>query len=224
MANRWGKSRNHDRFYFLWLKNQCRKWLQPWNSKTLTPWKETYDKARQHIQKQRHHFANKGLCSQSYVFSSSHKRIWQLDHKEGWASKNLCFQIVVLEKTLESLLDCKEIKPGNPKGSQPGVFIGRTDAEAPVVWPPDVKSWLIGKEPDAGKDWGQEEGGNREWDGWMASSTQWTWTWANSGREWRTGKPSILQAMVSQRFRYNWAIEQQESQSSKFLSQGLTGG
>ena len=108
---------------------------------------------------QRHHFADKGLYGQSYGFSSSHVRRWELDHKEGWALKNRCFQTVVLEKTLESPLDCKEIKPVNPKGNQPWRFIGRTDAEAAalILLPCDMKSWLIGKDPDAGKDWGREE-------------------------------------------------------------------
>ena len=121
--------------------------------------KKSYDKPRQHIKKQRHHFAEKGLYNQSYGFSSSHVWIWELDHKEGWALQNWCFWTVVLEKTLESPLDSMEIKLVNPKGNQPWVFIGRTDAEveAPVLWPPDGKNWLIGKDPDAGKDWGQEE-------------------------------------------------------------------
>ena len=114
-------------------------------------------KPRQHIKKQRHHFANKGLYSQNYGFSSSHVQMWELDHKEGWVLKNWCFQIVVLEKILESPLDSKEIKPVNPMGSQPWVFIGMTDAEAPIFWPSDAKSQLIGKDPDAGKNWGQEE-------------------------------------------------------------------
>ena len=108
---------------------------------------------------QRHHFANKSLYSQSYGFFSSHVWMWKLDHEEGWAQKNLCFQTVMLDKTLERPLDCKEIKPVNPKGNQPWIFIGRTDAEVetPILWPPDAKSWLIGKDPDAGKDWKQEE-------------------------------------------------------------------
>ena len=109
------------------------------------------------IKKQRHHFAGKSPCSQSYDFSSSHVRMWELDHKEGWAPKNWCFQIVLLEKTLESPLSCKVIKTVNPKGNQPWILIGRTDTEAPILWPPDVKSWLIGKDPEAGKDWGQKE-------------------------------------------------------------------
>ena len=111
------------------------------------------------IKKQRHYFANKGPSSQSSSFSSSHVWMWELDHKEGWVLKNWCFQTMVLEKTLESPWDCKEIKPVHPKGNKPGIFFGRTDAEAeaPILWPPDMKSWLTGKHPDAEKDWGQEE-------------------------------------------------------------------
>ena len=111
------------------------------------------------LKKLSHHFGDKGLSSQSYGFSSSHVQTWELDNKEGWALKNWCFYTTVLEKTLESPLDCKEIKSANPKENQHWIFIGRTDAEAeaPILWPPDMKSRLIGKKPDAGKDWGQEE-------------------------------------------------------------------
>ena len=125
----------------------------------LAPWEKSYDKPRQHIKKQRDYFANKSPYSQSYGFSSSHVGMCELDRKEGWPSKNWCFQTVVLEKTLESPLDSKEIQPVSPKENQPWIFIGRTDAkvEAPRVWPPDVKSQLTGKDPDAGKDWGQME-------------------------------------------------------------------
>ena len=103
---------------------------------------------------------DKGLSSQSYGFSSSHILIWELNYKENWAPKNWCFWTVVLEKTLESPLDCKEIKAVNPKGNQSWIFIGRTDAEAeeaPILWPPDAKSWLTGKNLDPGKDWEQKE-------------------------------------------------------------------
>ena len=104
------------------------------------------------------------MYSQSYGFSSCHVWMWELDHKEGWAPKNWSFWTVMLEKTLESPSDCKEIKLVNPKGNQPWIFNGRTDAETetPIFWPPDVKSWLIGKDPDVGKDWGQEEKGMTE--------------------------------------------------------------
>ena len=116
-------------------------------------------KLRQHIKKQRHYFANKRPPSQSYGFSISHVWMWELDSKESWGPKNWCFWIVVLKKTLESPLDCKEIQPVHPKGNQSWIFIERTDAEAetPILWPPDAKNWLIWKDPDAGKDWGQEE-------------------------------------------------------------------
>ena len=121
---------------------------------------ESYDQPRQHNKKQRHYFTNKGLSSQSYGFSSSHVWMWDLDHKESWAPKNCCFWIVVLEKILESPLDCKDIQPVHPKGDQSWVFIGRTDAEAetPILWPTDAKNWLIEKDPDAGKDWRREKG------------------------------------------------------------------
>ena len=149
-----------DRFYFLGLQNHCRQWLQPWNSKMFAPWKESYDKPSQYIKKQWHLFDNKGPYSQSYGFSSSH--VGMLDHKEGWVTKNRCFQILGLEKTLESPVDCKKIKPVNPKGNWSWIFIGKTDTEAPILWPPDEKRLLIGKDPDAGKDWRQEEKGEAE--------------------------------------------------------------
>ena len=137
----------------------------------LAPWKKSYDKPRQCIKKQRHHFADKGLFSQSDDISSSHIRTWELDHKEDWVPKNWCFQTVVLQKILESRLDSREIKLVSPKGNWPWIFIGGTGAkaEAPILWPPDAKNWLTGKD-------------NREWDGWMASSTQWKWVWTNSRR------------------------------------------
>jgi len=127
--------------------------------KMLAPWNKTYDQPRQHIQKQKHYFANKGPSSQSYGFSSSHVWMWELDYKESWAPKNWCFWTVVLEKTLESPLDCQEIKPVNTKGNQSWIFIRKTDAEAEVsiLWPPDTKNWLTGKDSDAGQDWRQEE-------------------------------------------------------------------
>ena len=140
----------------------------------LAPRKKSYDKPRQHIIKQRHYFANKSLSSQSYGFSSSHVWMWELDYKESWGQKNWCFWTVVLEKTLESSLDSKKIQPIHPKGNQSWIFIGRTDAEAeaPILWPPDVKNWLLGKDPDAGKDWRQEEKGMTEdemagWHHWL---------------------------------------------------------
>ena len=140
----------------------------------LTPWKKTYDQPRQHIKKHRHYFANKGPSSKTYGFSSSHIWMWKLDYKESWVPKNWCLWTVVLEKTLESPLDWKEIQPDHPKGDQSWVLIGRTDVEAetPTLWLPDEKSWLIWKDPDAGKDWRQEEKGMTEdeivgWHHWL---------------------------------------------------------
>ena len=142
-------------------------------------------------------------------FSCGHVWMWDLDCEEGWAPKNWCFWTVVLEKTLESPLDCKEIQPVNSEGDQPWVFFGRNDAKAetPVLWPPHVKSWLIGKDPDAGRDRGQEEKGTTGWDGLMASLTRWTWVWVNSGSWWWTGRPGVLRFMGSQRVGHDWATE-----------------
>ena len=132
--------------------------------KLLAPRKKSYDQPRQHIKKQRHYFADKGLSSQSYGFSSGHVWMWELDCKESWVPKNWCFWAVVLEKTLESPLDCKEIQPVHPKENQSWIFTGRTDVEAetPIRWPPDEKNWLIWKDPNAGKDWRREEKGLTE--------------------------------------------------------------
>ena len=116
--------------------------------KDACSWKKIYDQPQQHVKKQRHYFSDKSPSSQGYGFSSSHVWMLELDHKESWVPKNWCFWTVVLE-TLESPLDCKEIKPVHPKGNQPWLFIGRTDAEDPTLWPPDAKNWLIGKDPDA---------------------------------------------------------------------------
>ena len=151
-----------------------------------------------HIKKQRHYFAKKGFSSQIYGFSSSHTWMWDLDYIESWTLKNWCFWTVVLEKTLESPLDCKEIKPVNPKGNQSWIFIGRIDVEAetPILWPPHTKSWLIGKDPDAGRDWGQEEKGMTEdemigWHHWLDGH----WVWAGSRSWWWTGRPGVLRFM-----------------------------
>ena len=134
--------------------------------------------------------------------------MWELDVKKA-EHQIWYFRIVVLDKTLESPLDSKEIKLVNPKGNQPWIFTGRTNAkaEALITWPPDVKKWLIGKNPEAGEDWGQEKKGSPE-DGWMAC------VWANSGRQWRTGKPGVLQSMGSRRVRHDRASEQQQERTS----------
>ena len=193
------------------MRKQWKQWqiLFSWDPKSLQMvtapmklkdalWKKSYDKPRQCIKKQRHYFDDKDPYSQSYGFPRSNVWMWELDCKECWVPKNSCFWIVGLEKTLDRPLDCKEIKPVNAKGNQPWTFIERIDDVAPVLWPPDAKNWLIGKDTDAGKDWGQEEkGDDRGWDG-LASSTRWTWVWATSGSWWWTGKPGVLQFMESQ--------------------------
>ena len=137
---------------FPWLKTEIS--ILSWDyQKMHAPWKESYDKPRQCIKKQSHHFGTKIHIVKAMTFPSGHIQMWELDHKEGWALKNWRFRTVVLEKTLESPLDWKVIKLVHPKGDQPWIFIGKTEAEAPIIWPPDVKSQLIGKDTDAGKDW-----------------------------------------------------------------------
>ena len=147
----------------------------------FAPWKKSYDKPRQHTKKQRHYFADKGPSSQSYGFFSRHVWMWELKYKQSWAPKNWCFWIVVLEKTLESSLECKEIQPVHSEEDQPWDFFGRNDAKAetPVLWPPHGKSWLLGKDFDAGRDWGQEKGttedGMAGWHHWLdGCESEWT--------------------------------------------------
>ena len=152
---------------------------------------ENYDQPRQHIKNQRHYFADKNPSTQSYGFSSSHAWMWELNYKESLAPKNWCFWTVVFEKTWVCF-GLKDTQSVNPKGNQSWVFILRTDAETPILWPPDVKNWHQ-KRP-----WCWErlkaggEGDNRRWDGWMASPTWWTWVWASSWSLWWTEKPGVL--------------------------------
>ena len=148
------------------------------------PWKKSYDKTREYIKRQRHHLANKGLYSQSYGFSSSHLQMWELDPKEDRGPKNWCFWTVVLEKTLESPLNSKEIKPVSTKGNEPCRFLVSTDAEAEALtlatWWEEPTHW---KRPRCWESLtARGEGGDKGWEGWMASVTQWTRVWANSGR------------------------------------------
>ena len=156
MANRREIGGSGDRFPLLGLQNQSGLWLQPWNQKMIASWQESDDKPRQCIEKQRHYSVNKGPYSQGYSLPSGHVQLREVDCREGRTPKNWCLQTVVLEKTPESPLDSKEIKPVNLKGDQSWIFTERTDVEveAPVFWSPDAKSQLIGKVPDAGKDWG----------------------------------------------------------------------
>ena len=175
----------------------------PWDS----PGKNTgvgchfllHDQPRQHIKKQRYYFANKGPSSQGYGFSSSHVWMGELDYKKSWALKNWCFWTVVLEKSLESPLDCKGIQPVHPKGNQSWIFIGRTDVEAetPILGhlmrrADSLEKTLMLEKLSAGR-----EGDNRGWNSWMTSPTQWTWVWVNSRSWWWTGRPGMLRFMGS---------------------------
>ena len=161
MAYRWGNYMWETLFWGskITTDNDCSHDIK----KILAPWKKCYDQPRPHVKKQRHCFANKSLSSQSYGFPVIMYGC-ELDYKESWALKNWCFWTEVLEKTLESPLDCKEIQPVHPKGNQSWIVIGRTDAEAevPILCPPDGKNWLIGKDPDAGKNWRRDEKGTTE--------------------------------------------------------------
>ena len=174
----------------------------------LAPWKKSYDQPRQHIKKQRHYFANQGSSSQSFGFSSSHVWMWELDCEESWVLKNWYFWTVVLEKTLENPLDCKEIQLVHPKGNQSWIFIGRTDAKAEtlILWPPDVKNWFDLERPWCWKRLkAGGRGDDRGWDGWMASPTWWTWVWVSSRHWWWTGKPGMVQSVGLQRVGHDWA-------------------
>ena len=205
MANRWG---NSGRLYFGGAPKSLQMVTTVMNLKDA-PWKKSYDKPRQHIKKQRHYFANKGLSRQSYGFSSSHVWMWELDYKKSWAPKNWCFWTVVLEKTLESPLDCKEIKLVNPKGNQSWIFIRRTDGDwnsnTLATW---REEWAHWKRP-----WFWErfkaggEGEDRGWVGLMASPTGWTWVWVGT-RSWRwTGKPGSYRPWFCS-VGHDWATEQ----------------
>ena len=171
MANRRGKSGSSDRFFFSWAPKSLQ--TSTMKLKDVFSLDKSYDQPSQHIKKQRHQFADRGPYTQSYGLSSSHVWMWELDHKEEVMPKNWCFCTVVLEKTLESLLDSKEIKPVHPKGDQSWIFIGRTDAEAeaPILWPPDVKNWLTGKTLMLGKVEGKRREGLQRMS-WLDSNHQ----------------------------------------------------
>ena len=172
--------------------------------KDTAPWMKHYDKHRLHFYK-RHYFANQGLSNQSFDFSSNHVWMWELDHKEGWALKNWCFWTVVLEKTLEGTLDCKEIKPANSKGNHWKDWHWSWSSNTLVTSCEELIHWKISwcwERLKAG-----QEGDDRGWDGWMASLTQWTWLWASSRSWWWTGKPGVLQSIGSQRVGHDWVAE-----------------
>ena len=184
MAKSLGKNGNSGRFYFLGLQNHCRRWCLLLGRKAMTSLDSVLESKDTTL-------PTKVCIVKAMVVPSSHVWRWELDHKEGWAPNNWCFSTAVLEKILESSLDCKEIKPANPKGNQPWMFIGRTDAEAIIIEPPYTRSWLIGKNPEAREDWRQKEKGEVEDEmvGWCR--------WLNgcdfeptSGRWWRTEEPA----------------------------------
>ena len=166
-----GETMETVRDFKFWVPKSLQMMTLAMKLKLPVPWKTSYDQPRQHIKKQRHYTVNKGLSNHSYGFSRSHVWTWELDYKESWGSKNWCFWTVVLEKTLESPLNSEAVQPVHPKINQSWIFIGRTDAEAetPMLWPPVAKNWLIGKDPDAGKDWRQDEKGTTEvgWHQWL---------------------------------------------------------
>ena len=192
MTNICGKNRNSDGLYFLGLQNHCEWWPQPWKWKMLAPWKKSYDKPIQHIKKQRHHLANKDPSNQSCSFSSSHIWMWVLDHTEGWVPKNWCFWTVVLKKTLESPLEARRsnqsiLKETNLKYSLEGLML-KLQYFGQMMW----RANSLEKTVMLRKIEGRRRWGHRGWDDWMASSTQWTWVWANSWRQWRTGESGVL--------------------------------
>ena len=175
----------------------------------LAPWKKSYDQARQHIKKQRHYFANKGLSGQSCSFSSSHVWMWELDYKESWVLENWCFWTVVLDKTPESPSDCKEIQPAHPKGISPEYslegLMRSWNSNTLVTWCKKLTHlkipWCWERLRAGG------EGDDRAWNGWMASLTQWTWVWVNSRSWWWTGRPGVLQSMGWQTVGHNWETD-----------------
>ena len=168
-----GKQWKQCQTLFFWAPKSLQMVIAAMKSKDDCSFEESYDQPRQHIKKQRHYFANEGLSNQGYGFSNGHVWMWELDCEKSWGLKNWCFWPVMLERTLKSPLDCKEIQPVHPKLNQSWIFIGRTDAEAetPIVWPLHAKNWLIGKDPDVGKNWGQEEKGTTDemvgWHHWL---------------------------------------------------------
>ena len=172
----------------------------------VAPWKKSYDQPRQHIKKQRHYFANKSPSSQRYGFSNSHVWMWELNQKESWTLKNWCFWTVVLEKTLESPVESKEIQPVHPKGNQSWIFIERTDTEveAPILWLPDAKNWLIEKTLMLGKIEGRRR---RGWQRIRCLDGITDWMDMSLSKFWELGKPGVLQCMGSQRVRHDWATE-----------------
>ena len=183
MANRWGNSGNSDRLYFGGPLNHCRWWLQPWNKKTLTPWKESYDQPRQHIKKQRPYFANKGPSSQSYGFSTSRVWMWELDYKESWVPKNWCFWRRLLRVPCTARKSNQSILKETVLNIHRKDWCWNWDSNTLATWYKELTHWKRLWCWESLKAGG--EGDNRGWDGWMAS--RWTWVWISSGSWWWTG-------------------------------------
>ena len=175
----------------------------------VNPWKKSYDQHRQHIKKQRHYFGNKGLSNQGYGFSSSHVWMWELDYKEGWVPKIDAFELWWWRRLLRVPWTARRANQSIPKGNQSWIFIGRTDWS----WNSNTLASWWGELTDWKRPWCWErlrvggDGDDRGWDGWMASSTRWTWVWVDSGSWWWTGRPGVIQFMGSQRVGHDWATE-----------------
>ena len=200
LANRWGNNGNSDRLYFLGLQNHCRWWLQPWNQKTLAPWKKSCDNPRQHIKKERHYFADKVLSSQAYGFSGSHVWLWELDYKESWVPKNWCFWTVVLEKTLESPLMQGHQTSQSCRKSVLNIHWKDWcwSWDSIILWPLFANNWLIWKDPGTGKDWRHEEKEMTEdemvgWHHWLYGRE--FEQAPGAGSLWWTGKAGVLRSM-----------------------------
>ena len=209
MENRWGNSGNLGDFILWGSKITADVDCSHEFKRHLLLGRKVMTNLDSILKKQRHYFANKGPSSQGYGFSSSHVWMWELDYKESWVQKDWCFWTVLLEKTLESPLDCKEIQPVHPKGVQSWVdwkhWCWSWNSNTLATWCEELIYW---KRPWCWERLGAEgEGDDRGWDGWMASSTQWTCVWVNSGSWWWTGRPSVLRFMGSQRVRHNWETE-----------------
>ena len=211
MANRWGNNGNSDRLYFLHLQNHSGWWLQPWNSKTLAPWKKSNDKPRQHIKKQRHYFAYKGPYSQSHGFSSSHVQMWELDNKKVWVPKNWCLWTVMLGRLLRipwtASIDSGQYWRKSTLNIHWKDWCRSWSPNTSATWCEELAHWkralMLGKIEGRRK---------RGWQRmiWLDGITDsMIWVWASSRRWWRAGKPGVLQSMRSQRVRHYWVTEHQ---------------